>query len=248
MKINLVTFGGSAKNYHDAVERLCSQAKALDIFNNVYGFTEEYLINDKLFWNKHENFILNNKRGYGYWIWKPYIMLKTLLEMDDNDVLVYLDAGCEINIEKKYEFDDLIKKIHSKLIMTSKADSSDINYTKMDLIKFFNMENNIDDLKNPQTEAGAIVILKCEKTMKLIQEWYNICSDNYNLINDTQSKLKNFDNFVENRHDQSVLSLLLKKNKLNNYELNTRKKNLFWVARNRSGEKKQKLYYFYKKK
>lgn len=34
----------------------------------------------------------------GYGIWKPYIVNQKLSEIYDNDILVYLDAGCSINI------------------------------------------------------------------------------------------------------------------------------------------------------
>ena len=34
------------------------------------------------FWNVHKGFIESRPRGYGYWIWKSYLTLKTL------DVLV----------------------------------------------------------------------------------------------------------------------------------------------------------------
>ena len=36
-------------------------------------------------------------------------------------------------------------------------------------------------------------------------------SENYNLINDSQSSLKNHHDFIENRHDQSISSVIRKK-------------------------------------
>jgi len=36
------------------------------------------------------------ERGAGYWLWKPYIILKTLLyEMEEGDLLLYADSGSE---------------------------------------------------------------------------------------------------------------------------------------------------------
>ena len=34
-----------------------------------------------------------NPRGAGYWVWKPYFILKTLDTLQDGDVLVYCDSG-----------------------------------------------------------------------------------------------------------------------------------------------------------
>ncbi len=30
------------------------------------------------FWKKHGTFIESNPRGYGYWLWKPFIIKETL--------------------------------------------------------------------------------------------------------------------------------------------------------------------------
>ena len=38
--------------------------------------TDEHLKIDKLFWENHGKIIENNSRGYGYWLWKPYIVKK----------------------------------------------------------------------------------------------------------------------------------------------------------------------------
>ena len=47
---------------------------------------------DNEFKEKNKN-ILIRKRGNGYWLWKPYFMLKTLKEkLNDGDYLIYTDA------------------------------------------------------------------------------------------------------------------------------------------------------------
>jgi hypothetical protein len=39
------------------------------------------------------NHILNQPRGAGYWLWKPYVIVKALSQMNDNDLLFYTDSG-----------------------------------------------------------------------------------------------------------------------------------------------------------
>lgn len=56
-----------------------------------------------------------------------------------------------------------------------------------------------------------IILKKYNKTVFLFNELYNIISNNYNLIDDSPSILNNDISFIENRHDQSVFSLLRKK-------------------------------------
>ena len=49
-----------------------------------------------------------------------------------------------------------------------------------------------------------------------LKRWLKIFEKNYELIDDSPSKIKNHIDFVENRHDQSVFSLLCKINKIFN--------------------------------
>jgi hypothetical protein len=44
--------------------------------------------------------------------------------MNDGDILLYLDSGCELNVN------DLIKKTKEKLIIGTNSGSNDITWTK----------------------------------------------------------------------------------------------------------------------
>ena len=44
------------------------------------------------FVNKHHH-ILEQPRGAGYWLWKPYLIDRTLKYLNEDDVLFYCDAG-----------------------------------------------------------------------------------------------------------------------------------------------------------
>jgi hypothetical protein len=46
---------------------------------------------------KQKNKHILQQRQHGYWIWKPYIILKKLLEIDENDILCYNDS--KLNME-----------------------------------------------------------------------------------------------------------------------------------------------------
>ena len=219
MTIYFLSFGGSSDDYHKALERIIKQAEELNLFDNIKGLTEKDLIEDTEFWNKHGNFITNNKRGYGYYIWKPYIINKTLKEMNENDILLYLDCGCELNINGKDKLLDFFNIVKSKKLIGTIAGSFDHNFTKMDLIKYMQMEKSIDLLKSAQIQAGIILLLKCDVTSKLINEWYEIATINYHFINDDKSLENNFDDFIEHRHDQSIFSLLVKKYELLNFDI-----------------------------
>jgi hypothetical protein len=96
-KFVFITFGGPTANFHNAVNRICQEAKNFDLFDEIYGYTENDLKSDYNFWINHGDFIERNRRGYGYWIWKPYLIKKKLNELNNGDFLIYADCGCEIN-------------------------------------------------------------------------------------------------------------------------------------------------------
>lgn len=113
MKI-FITFGAGNNNYINAGKRLIKQAILTKYFDKTILYTQNHLKNDKQFWKQHSEFIIKNKKGYGYWIWKSYIIKKTMETMKNGDILMYLDCGCEIGGKKNLiflNFLNMLKKI-----------------------------------------------------------------------------------------------------------------------------------------
>jgi hypothetical protein len=81
----------------------------------------------------------------------------------------------------------------------------------MDILREFNMDT--DEIKNSiQYQSGIIIVKKTSLTTYLANDWYSIAC-NYHLIDDSPSVYQNDPSFREHRHDQSVLSLLIKSDK-----------------------------------
>jgi len=230
-----MTFGGGGQNYINAGNRLVSQANNLNIFDQNILYTDLDLKNNKQFWNKHKKFIENNKRGYGYWIWKPYLIQKTMNNMNNGDILLYLDAGCELDYRKRDILNNYINIIHKYYIIGTYI-RIEKNWNKKDLILHMNMNKN-KYLNTKQFQGGVLLIYVCNKTRKLINEWYNIAC-NYHMIDDSPSISKNIKSFKEHRHDQSILSLLIKKYNLYNKDIHL--KSCINIKRNKTGNSKLK--------
>jgi hypothetical protein len=146
-----ITFAANGTNYIDAANRLICQAHSLDFFDQIYLFTIDDLIADKQFWQTHSEFISKNNRGYGYWLWKPYIIKKTLESLSDGDILLYLDAGCEIDKDNKKYLINSIKKLetnkNNEFIIGTIGCGLVKNWCKMDLIIKLNLDVNKFQLK-----------------------------------------------------------------------------------------------------
>jgi len=234
-KIYAMSFGGGNQNYHDAVKRIENEMYIVNVFDKIYIYTDYDLKNDNSFWNKHAKFIENNSRGYGYWIWKPYLIMKTLEKINNNDILLYLDAGCELpnNENNHNKILELINKCDENNILYTKTGTNEKMYNKMDLLNYMNMNN--DPIKNSiQNQATIIFLKKNSKTESFIKEWYYIAC-NYHLLDDTPSLSENDSSFVEHRHDQSIFSLLTKTDKYGFNENNVIEPLPFLLSRKRNG-------------
>jgi hypothetical protein len=205
-----ITFGGPTSNYHNSVKRICQEAKNSNFFDEIEWFTETDLQNDKFFWDKHCNFFQNNRRGYGYWMWKSYLINKVLKKMEDNSILIYCDAGCEINDNGKQRLNEYIDMLNSNKeqygIISFQIEYKEIQYTKKAIFDHFQCSENQKNMF--QCVGGILIIKKNAHSINIINEWSNN-SFNYNLINDNINNEDKF--FIENRHDQSILSVLVNK-------------------------------------
>jgi hypothetical protein len=215
MKIIFITFGGGNQPYRDSVKRICFQARKFNMFDKIYGFTDDDLRKDEAFWKDHGDFITKNPKGFGYWMWKCYF-LKKIMNMDEykeGDIFFYCDSGCELNVHGKERLVDYIKltQEHETLAMRLVTFKEKM-YTKMDL--FTRIGSEEADKDSDQTQGGILFFKKNKINLQLINEmWDIITSDNYHNIDDTPSTIPNDSIFVDHRHDQSCWSLLFKKYK-----------------------------------
>ena len=234
MILKFITFG-SHDNYIDAGKRLIKQATNLDIFNENILFTAADLKSDTLFWETHGDFVTKNTRGYGYWIWKSYLIQKTMKQMNYGDILLYLDCGCEIDCREKNWIYNCIEQVKIDKIMGTyyrySGDVTEKYWSKMDVVKKLNIDDTL--LNDKQRQGGLLLFYICEETLQFVNEWYTLCCDYHNL-DDSPSILKNIVGFKEHRHDQSLFSLLTKKyNLFSNIVLD---KQCFKAYHNRSGK------------
>jgi len=164
----------------------------------------------RCFWENHKDFILSNRRGYGYWIWKPYL-IKHVFDsmMNDGDILLWSDAGCEMDLLQQKTFKDLWKTTYADKIVGS-FNRPEIEWTKRDVFIFLEMDQHKQAYDTNQHQASAISFMKTPTTSEIINKWYQTCT-HYPLLDDSPSKNTKRGPFREHRHDQSIFSLLTKK-------------------------------------
>lgn len=151
--------------------------------------------------------VLKEKRGGGYWLWKPYVLLDALNRIDTDDYLFYSDSGSFfIN---KVDFLINCMETHKLWLMSFGLPYQEVQYTKRDIFEYFNMYTEKEKIKN-QRLATFILIKKNNDSVEFVKEYLEIATQG-TLITDAASRSEEDERFIENRHDQSIFSLLCKK-------------------------------------
>jgi hypothetical protein len=180
---------------------------------SIGGFTD--IINysfkdiDNLFYAKNRH-ILEQSRGAGYWLWKPYIILKTLEKINDEDILFYCDSGCSfIGSFDDYLFDLCLKD--EKGIVLFNGGHKNKKYTKRDCFYYMNSDYE-KYLEMSQLTASFQLCRKTDFSINFYKEHIRFAED-FRILTDSpnQCGLSDYDDFISHRHDQSILSVLQKK-------------------------------------
>lgn len=220
-KINLVIFATSS--FHKSSLRLKKQAELSGWFSRIFLYGEDDV---RKKWyngqNLQEKHAKNEKVSYfsNFW-WKPMVVLKALDEVQENDILLYLDAGCAINAKGADKFQGYVNLCErgpgfvgfgasrKNYVSGFPQFPNEKTHTKRDVIKLLDCEHPII-LETSQITGGVFFVKKNDFGLSLIQEWDKLASIDF-YFNECPGYYENYPEFKGHKHDQSILSLLVKK-------------------------------------
>jgi hypothetical protein len=207
MNVCLVTFATTARFRRNQL-LLNESALAVAGFTEVSPWDSERFQREE-FYQLHRN-ILDQKRGGGYWLWKPYIILQELKRLNDGDYVVYSDCG-----RRPQSFS---RRIDTLLEWCSDNGGvlpgvyvphwgANRRWTKRDCFVLMGCDH--EEYWNPcQVQAAFSVWQKNELSLSFVEKWLHYCTDE-RILTDIPNTcgLPHFADFVDHRHDQSVLTL-----------------------------------------
>lgn len=214
MKIYLVNF--ATPNFYKAQKKLNKSALRFGV-DQCISYNQRILKKTE-FYKKNKK-ILDQERGAGYWLWKPFIILETLRAAEDGDIVIYSDSGAEI-ISPLDPLIDLCRQKGGILLFnvhTPKGKHTNIMWTKRDC--FVLMDADEPRFHNAEQINGTPQLYqKSLRSMAFLKEWLNYCTDE-RILTDTQNRcgLDNYTELKDHRHDQSVLSILGVRNELETF-------------------------------
>lgn len=210
-----VTFAEGSHAWRATGVRIGKQAKRSGMFSRVVVLSGNDL--EKLIGRVQFD---RGSRGYGYWRWKPAVIWEQLQKLpEDCPGLWYVDAGCTIFANETArarmgEYSQISKDFGWGLAFHLGSQYSDAKYTKGLVAQNFNLTAEM--LASGQVQATAVYFSNNCDGHSLARAWYE-ASLREELFDDSDMRPAPecaVTDFVWHRHDQSVLSALVKSNSL----------------------------------
>lgn len=192
----------------------------MGVYSSVCVWDESDL--DEGFRAKYKDLLRPGSRGFGYWVWKPHLILSMLNMVNDGDIVHYADIGCWLNLEGKSrlsEYFSIVERSKTGILAfqwkKTKIDDKlnwytlpERAWTKGDLLDHFSVRQRAEIVDSEQIVATSIFFRKSLKTVQFLHDWISVWDHCMSLLDDSPSVGGDLDGFIEHRHDQSVFSIL----------------------------------------
>jgi len=251
MKLHFVSFIGLTANAQNSEKAFANPDDLLNRQRNLHDSALKYGdVDTGHEWNRdrlletdyyqQNKTLLDQTRGCGYWAWKPYIILQTLIKTQPGDYVIY----CDVGRPSESATTDHGNLIHTSLLpLVEWADRHNgmlpgvylsnhgpaKNWIKRDCFQL--MQCDTEQYHNmPTIQAGYTVWKNESNVIEFLKEWQKLNLD-ARLITDQENTLglNNYDGFMRHCHDQATLTLLCEKRKVSVFG---GRKNQFWGFRN----------------
>jgi hypothetical protein len=195
------------------LQRRCSETGlAIGGFDRVLAYGPADIDAEFATANRH---ILQHQRGNGYWLWKPYFIVRTLESLAPGDWLFYCDAGAHF-IGPIDPLIDVCQR-DGRDLLVFELPHPERRYTKRDAFVLLDCDRP-EFITSRQRLASFHLWRASPAALAFAREWLTVAQDE-RLLTDlpNQCGLPNHRRFKEHRHDQSLFSLLTKKHGLAGY-------------------------------
>ena len=206
--IHLLTY--SNRVYEPSRRRLCLEARLCGWFDTVTALTPEDL--SPGFRAKFKT-TLRMARIAGFGIWRPEILANRLAAVAEDDFVIYLDAGCTINpfgYGRFREYLDLVARHEEGIISFQLPRCLERQWTTYNIFKYFDTHPDSAVGNSGQFLDGILVMQNTPRVRSLVARWLATVHDAVGLFTDQYNLKYQHEGFRDNRHEQSVFSIIRK--------------------------------------
>lgn len=201
MKKYFITFGDG--HFEATRNRLCGEAEATGVFDVVKGYGTEDLSEELC---KSETYSCRIKGGY--WSWKPDVIWTTMNQMEDGDILFYVDAGSTVVPSR--EWGKYFRFLEKHEIVAQRIFLPTYAWTRRSLIDAFS-ENGVVWRYCRQFTSNVVILRKSSFTNKFVDAWRHGMINHPEWVVDVPKEdvPREYPGFIQNRYDQAVYSALV---------------------------------------
>jgi len=206
--VYLISYAGGPEIYKQNQAGLVQSALNKG-FSHFINYRQQHLSSD---FKKENKAILSLKKGAGYWLWKPWVILHTLENAPENAVVVYADSGF---VFKKHvqPLIDLAKKHNILLIEYDDVETYGTIQDKVQRKTLDLMGADTEGMRKKTLLWAAFGVFKnTPQTRDFVRNWLKNSQDKEKLTETSDPNLKEYPGFKGHCHDQAILSVLAHQN------------------------------------
>lgn len=202
-----ITFGGQA--YDVVSEKALPAAKQFGadkilVYDDYWLLQQDFYKQNKWLWDHHQ------KKGFGWYCWKPYIIWKTLEKCNDGDIVLYADADA-IPIADLNPLYNQCKKDGGIMLFAAEGHKHG-TWCKIDCYVTMGQVNYI---QQPDLQHGVARFMLFEKGVwkasQFLMEWLTYNVNPLSTTFDPSVIYKEMPHFKEHRCEQAIMTNLAHK-------------------------------------
>jgi hypothetical protein len=219
-KVTLVNYADDRFGHKGAIYKRSQQAMSESALGHGIHSVVSWnwkMLASTTFYRDHQEYLERPYHFNGF-VFKPYLTLRTLDELNEGDILIYYDAG-----DGRHRFDTSVDPLIEMCVandgtLIHQWGESNQKWTKRDCFYFMGLDDP-ECHKATAIQATWFVLEKNAFTIAFVREYLRYTLDERiaSYQNARVCGLPDLPGFVENRGDQSVLSLLAHKYRLRTF-------------------------------
>jgi len=167
-------------------------------------------------WTKKHHEILSQRRGAGWWLWKPYLILRALKDPAvpwARGVVMWVDAGNYLFADPRSLVESALW--HSDVAALRLKTCLEADWTSSRSLQQLNVSRRYAVTDRPQLGAYFLLFRKTQIAISFVEDWLRRSEDPIALIGGVDSdgmgdEVSEIPGFQKHQADQSVFSVLFK--------------------------------------
>lgn len=203
------------KTFADAQRYNSYTAKRFGKVDQIIEYGPEKIDSD--FVKKNEEcFVVGNSQIGKYGLWRPLILEDAYSKIQMDDYLIYADSGTYFVNDVHYLTNFM--EVHQLNVLVFSIPFVEKDWTKRDVFIQLDADQEFVVNSNQRMSTCFVIRKSCEGN-ELIEQYKKIAIEHPELFTDQDNMLgkENYSGFIQNRHNQSVLSVLTKKMNIDAY-------------------------------